>query len=42
MSAAVHTATTPGQARAAVGVDRDDAAVRVVRAHDPHVELVRK
>ena len=42
MSAAVHTATTPGSARAAAVSIADDVAVRVVRADDPHVKLVRK
>ena len=42
MSAAVHTATTPGKRARGRGVDRDDPAVGVVGAHDAHVELMRK
>ena len=42
MSAAVHTATTPGSVARGLGVDRDDVGVGVVGAHDPHVKLARE
>ena len=42
MSALVHTATTPGSARAAEVSIETIVRMRMRRAHDPHVQLMRK
>ena len=41
-SAAVQTAVTPGSARAAAGIDRDDAAMRMGGTHHAHMQLMSK
>ena len=42
MSAAVHTATTPGAASAAAASTDAQHAHGIGRAHDAHMQLVRK